>query len=300
MSAFSALDFRRDTWRPGPLLPPGRGRDSVLIFVVAILTFLACLAGVGSLGANRAANGWQAQLVGSASVIIRPSGAEGADAAAIKAAEVLSGVAGVEQAKLLERREAEDLLRPWLGGQALADLPIPQLIAVDLKAKSPATAASLRQALAAAGVDGEVDDHSMWSKQIVGAGVLARVAALGAAVLLALAAGAVINFATRASIRAHEEAIHLLHYSGAEDRLVADILAQRFAWLSLQAAAIGAVLAAGLAGTLRVMGGTQGLVPFLPVHWVDLAVVVVAPIAAGGVGALAARAAALRLLSRIP
>ena len=300
MSPFAALDFRRDTWRPGPLLPPGRGRDSVLIFVVAILTFLACLAGVGSLGANRAANGWQAQLVGSASVIIRPSGAEGADAAAIHATEVLAGAAGVRQATLLKRGEAEDLLRPWLGGQALADLPIPQLIAIDLTPKAPATAASLRQVLAAAGIDGEVDDHSMWSKQIIGAGVLARVAAVGVAALLALAAAAVISFATRASIQAHEDAIGLLHYSGAEDRLVADILAQRFAWLSLQAAAIGAVLAAILAATLRMMGGAQGLVPFLPVHWIDLSVVVVAPIIAGAVGALAARAAALRLLGRLP
>ena len=300
MSVFSALDFRKEPWRPGPLLPPPRGRDSILVFVVALLTFLASLTAVGAMGANRAAGGWQAQVLGSASVLIRPSGAEGTEAAGIKATEVLAGVRGVEEAHLLERKEAEDLLRPWLGSQALADLPIPQLVAVDLDPKAPATAAALRQALTAAGVDGDVDDHSMWTKEIIRAGLLARVAAMGAALLLALATGAVIAYATRASITAQHAAVELLHYSGAEDRLIANLLVSRFAWLGLGAALIGAAAAAAVTASLRLIGGAGGLTPVLPIGWWDLMIIAAAPPAAAAVAALAARATASRLISRMP
>ena len=300
MSLNSILDFRRDAWRPGPLLPPAGGRDAVLVFVVAVLVFLACLTAMASLGANRAAQGWQSQLVGSASVLVRPTGAETPDAAAIHATEVLAGVTGVQQASMLKRAEAEDLLRPWLGGQVLTDLPIPQLVALDLDKKAPATAAALKQALTAAGVDADVDDHSMWTRQIVRAGQIARIAALGVALLLAVTTGAVIAYATRASIGAFQGVVEVLHYAGAEDRLIAGLMANRFALLSFQAALIGAAAAAALAAALRLAGGPAGLTPVLPVAGIDLSVAAVAPLAAAGVGALAARAAALQLLRRAP
>ncbi len=300
MSLLSALDFRRETWRPGPLLPPTGGRDSVLIFVVAVLTFLACLTGMAALGANRAAQGWQSQLVGSASVLVRPTGGETPDAAAIRATEVLAGVKGVQQANMLPRKDAEDLLRPWLGNEVLTDLPIPQLIAVELDRKAPASATALKAALVSHGVDGDVDDHSLWTRQIIRAGQMARLAALGVAALLALTAAAVIAYATRASIAAFHSAVEVLHFSGAEDRLIAGLMAQRFAGLSFTAALIGAGAAAVLAAGMRLAGGSQGLTPVLPIAWIDLSVAAAAPLAAAAVGALAARAAALRLLSREP
>jgi len=231
---------------------------------------------------------------------VRPSGGESPDAAAIRATEVLAGVKGVTQANMLPRKDAEDLLRPWLGGEALADLPIPQLIAVELDRKAPPSAQALKAALVAHGVDGDVDDHTLWIRQIVRAGQMARLAAAGVALLLALTAAAVIAYATRASIAAFHSAVEVLHFSGAEDRLIAGLMARRFAGLSFAAALIGAGLAAALAAGLRLAGGPQGLTPVLPIAWIDLTAAAAAPFAAALVGGLAARGAALRLLSREP
>jgi cell division transport system permease protein len=287
-------------WKPGPLLPASDRRDGALTFVVAVLAFLACLTGVAALGANRAAEGWHSQLVGAATVLVRPKTGETADGAAARATETLAGVKGVQEAAMMEREQAEDLLRPWLGEDILPDLPIPRLVTVELDRKAPATATAMTQALAAAGVDATVDDHSLWIKDIVRAGQMARLAALGCALLLAAAAAAVVTYATRASITAWSEAVGVLHLLGAEDRQIAGLFQRRFARLAAISAGWGALFAIVVAALLRAAGGPGGLTPILPVAWSDLLLPLAAPIVAAGIGALAARRAAMKLLQAQP
>ena len=59
-------------WKPAPFLPEKEARDGALIFVVAVLCFLACLTAMSVIAANRAASGWTGQLTGEATVIVRP------------------------------------------------------------------------------------------------------------------------------------------------------------------------------------------------------------------------------------
>ena len=287
-------------WKPGPLLPASDRRDGALTFVVAVLAFLACLTAVAALGANRAAEGWQTQLIGAATVVVRPKAGETADGAAARATETLAGVKGVQEAAMMERAEAEDLLRPWLGDDLLPDLPIPRLVTVELDREAPATATAMTQALSAAGVDATVDDHSLWIKDIVRAGQMARIAALGCALLLAAAAAAVITYATRASIAAWSEAVGVLHLLGAEDRQIAGLFQRRFARLAAIAAGWGAFFAIAVAAVLRAAGGSSGLTPILPVAWSDLLAPLAAPVVAAAIGAIGARRAAMKLLQATP
>jgi len=304
MSRLAFLDFSVSAWgrggRPSPLLPRADPRDQVLVFVVAVLTFLACLTAIAALGANRAAEGWQADLVGSASVLVRPGPGETADAAAARATEALAGVRGVTQAAMLDREDAEALLRPWLGAEILRDLPVPRLVALELDKARPATAAELTAALAAAGVFGTVDDHALWMKEIVGAGRMARLAALACALLLAATAAAVIAFATRAAITAWREAVEVLHLAGADDGFIAELFMVRFARLGAWAGALGAAAAILIAAAFRLLGGTEGLTPVLPVAWSDLAAPLIAPFIAAAIGAYAARQSALGMLRAMP
>src|SRR3954468_3965570 len=176
-------------WRPAPFLPEKEARDGALIFVVAVLCFLACLTAMGVLAADRAARGWTGQLTGEATVIVRPRGGETPDAAAARAAEALAGAPGVAEARALEPAKAYDLIRPWLGDVSdLGDLPVPRLVAVTLDKKAPAGAPRLAQALKAQDVDASVDDHSLWIKDIRRSANVAR--GLGAAVFLLIAGAA--------------------------------------------------------------------------------------------------------------
>lgn len=292
---------RKTTRRPAPLLPPEDARDGALVFVVAVLCFLACLAGIAALGAERAAGGWREQLIGSATVLVRPTGTETADAAAARAAEVLAGVRpGVSEADALEAQKSEDLLKPWLGDAAvLADLPVPRLVSVELDPKAPATAAALRKALQAAGVDATVDDHSLWLRDVLRAAAVAQGAALGVAGLITAAAAAVIAFATRAGLAARRDLVGVLHLAGAEDRFIAGLFQARFARMAALAGLFGAGGAAMIAGAARLLGGDQGLTPVLPVAWSDLLALPACPLIAALAAAGAARWTAMALLKEM-
>ena len=289
--------FDHTRWKPASLLPEREARDASLVFVVAVLCFLACLTALSVLAASRAAGGWTSQLTGEATVIVRPRGGETPDAAAARAAEALAGVPGVTEVRALEPAKAYALLRPYLGDISdLEDLPVPRLVAVTLDAREPADAARLSNALLAQNVDATVDDHKLWLKDIRRAGGLVQGLGLGVFLLIAAAAAAVIAFATQAGLAARRDVVEVLHLAGADDDFIARLFQVRFARLAAIAGAIGAVPAGLLGAILRLAGGGQGLTPALPLAWTDLLAVLPCPLIAAGVAALAAQVTALRLI----
>lgn len=292
--------FHLAQWRPAPFLPREDGRDPALIFVIAVLCFLACLTALGALAGDRAASGWTGQLVSEATVIVRARGGETPDAAAARAAEALAGLPGVVEARALEREKAYELIRPWLGDVAdLDDLPVPRLVAVSLDRKRPATAAALDKALKGQGLDAVVDDHSIWIKDIRRAAGVVRWTALAIFALIAAAAAAVVVFATRAGLMARRDVVEVLHLTGAEDRQIANLFEVQFARVAAISGAIGAATAAALGAGLRLVGGGEGITPALPIAWIDLMAVLPCPVLAALVAALAARLTARRLIQAL-
>jgi cell division transport system permease protein len=283
--------------RPGPLFPRQSQQDRTLGLVIAVLCFLACLSAMVGLAADRAASGWRQELSASATIQVRPKADETPSEAADRAAEALAGVKGVSEARALDRQAAEKLLEPWLGkGDIPDDLPLPRLVVVDLDRQHPADAAALNQAMAKAGVDAAVDDHQRWIADVRRTGDVARGAALGALLLFAVTAAAVIAFATRATLQTRRDVVEVLHLAGAEDRFVAGLVQRRFALLAGEAGAFGAAAAAGLAALAKLSGGENGLTPVLPVAWSDLLAVLPCPLLAAAVAAIAVRRAAMSIL----
>lgn len=284
-------------WRPAPFLPESDANDAGLIFVVAVLCFLACLTALGVIASDRAARGWAADLSSEATIIVRTSGTETPDTAAARAAEALAGAPGVSEARALEREKAEALIAPWLGSAAdLEDLPVPRLVAVTLDPAAPATAPGLKKALDAAGVDAIVDDHSLWIADIRRSAELSRWFGVGVFVIIAAAAAAVVASATRAGLAARRDVVETLHLTGAEDGFIANLFQMRFARTAALAGLFGATGAAIMGAILRLIGGGAGLTPVLPVKWADLLAVAPCPLAAALVAAVAARLTAAALI----
>jgi cell division transport system permease protein len=288
-------------WRPAPLLPRQDGRQASLLFVIAVLSFLACLAAIGAVAAGRAAEGWKQQLVGSATVVVRAQGLESADAAAARAAETLSGVRGVVEARALEKAEADALVARFLGpGPMPADLPTPRLVAVDLARQHPATSADLSRALAADGLDATVEDHSVWTAEIMRTGALARGVALGLLALIIAATGAAVAFATRQGLAARRDVVEILHLAGATDGFIARLFQARFARMAGLAGALGGIAAAAAGAALHLFGQGQNLAAVLPVAWTDLAAALPCPVIAALTAAVTAGMTARAVLDRAP
>jgi cell division transport system permease protein len=297
-----SLVFDVSRWWPAPLLPREDGRDLALLFVVAALSLLAGLAAISALAGHRAAEGWRTELVGSATVIVRAQGAESPDEAAARAADVVSGVKGVAEARALEAAKAQALIAPWIGPGALPpDLPTPRLVAVDLDRKAPASAAAIAAALKAHGVDADVDDHSRWSAQIMRAGAAVQAIALAIFALIVAVLGAVVAFATRQGLAARREVVEALHLAGATDGYIARLFQARFARSAAQAGLAGAVLAALAASALKLAGaGDAQLTALLPIAWTDLAAVAPFPVLGALTAAVTARVTAMAVLGAQP
>jgi cell division transport system permease protein len=292
--------FDVSRWKPAPFLPEADARDGALLFVVSVLCFLACMTGLAVIATDRAARGWADQLTGEATVIVRPKGSESPDTAAARAAEAMAALPGVTEARALERETAYDLIKPWLGDVAdLEDLPVPRLVTVQLDQEKPPTIPSLEAALKAQGLDATVDDHSVWIQDIKHSAQIARWFGVAVFLLIAGAAASVIAFATRAGLAARRDVVEVLHLSGAEHSLIAQLFQARFARIAATAGVFGAVAALVVGGLLRLIGGGQGVTPVLPVAWFDLFALLPCPVVAGLVAAVAARLTANALVKEM-
>lgn len=279
------------------LLAHEQGAERWLVVVIAVLCFLASIMAVGTLAADRAAHGWVGRLRAEVTVQVRPRVDETGPTAAARAAETLAGVSGVAEAEAMDRKTAEALLRPWVGEAALPDLPLPFLVTVRLDEDKPAKTEALSRALAEAGLDASVDDHSLWRGEVErSAGVISALA-LTAFALIAAATAAVIAYATRAGMAAQSDVIETLSLNGASDGFVAGLFQNRFGGLAAKASAMGAGAAALCLSALRLLGGTEGLSPALPLAFADLLVLLICPVAAYGVAVIAARLTALAKLA---
>lgn len=275
------------------LLPREAAGETWLAAVIAVLCFLAALSAVGALAADRAARGWVGQLRTEATVQVRPSVGESPMTAAARAAETLSGVDGVAEARALDRAAAEDLLRPWMGEAALPDLPLPALVTVRLDSDAPASVVTLSRALAEAGLDASVDDHGQWKGEIERSALLISLLGAIAFLLTGGAAGAAIVYATRAGMAAQSGVIETLSLTGADDGAIAGLFQRRFGLLALGAGTSGAAAAGLILLGVRVLGGTDGIVAALPVAFTDILWLVPIPLLAGGIAVLVARLAAM-------
>ncbi len=278
------------------LLPREAAGETWLAGVIAVLCFIACLAAVGAASADRAAHGWARQLRAEATVQVRPRVGETGPTAAARAAETLAGVDGVAEAVALDRKAAEDLLRPWLGEAVLPDLPLPFLVTLRLDPDAPASAVTLSRALATAGLDASVDDHTQWRGEVERSAAVVTVLAVVAFLLTAGAAGAAIVYATRAGLMARRSVIETLSLSGASDAAIAWLFQRRFGLLAAGAGAVGMGLALVLIAGVRFLGGGDGVIAALPVAWSDALIILPCPMIAAGVAMISARLAALSRL----
>jgi cell division transport system permease protein len=198
----------------------------------------------------------------------------------------------------MDRKTAEALLRPWLGDAVLPDLPIPYLVAVRLDRTAPASAVSLSRALAEAGLDASVDDHSLWRGEVERSATLISLLAVVAFLITAGAAGAAIAYATRAGLAAQRPIIETLSLNGATDGRIAGLYQVRYGFLAAGAGAAGALVAMLMVLGLRALGGAEGLSPALPLLWSDVLLLSPCPLVAATVALVAARMAALAALRR--
>jgi len=285
---------RRET----SLLPSSDAREAALFFVIGALCFLAALAALTTRGTYKAAEAWGAQIEGDITVVMRDTDRRTAE----DAAERVSNLATVFEARVLSRDEVAALLEPSLGPGGMPEgLPVPMLMVVQADTAVGDPSEDIERILEEVGIDGDVAGNAGYADNVRGALSVLRLVALSIVALLSATAIAVIAFATHAALLARRDIVDVLHLSGAEDRYIAGLFERRFWVLALQAG-LGGAVAALMVTALIVFsgGGSQGvesqLLPRLSLDFWDIVILLVTPVMAGLAARIAARLAVLASL----
>jgi cell division transport system permease protein len=247
-------------------------------WLVVVLVFMAAFAVTVSAYVGALLTEWDRGVTGTLTVQIpaSPSGSE-LDAQVARAVDVLSRHPAVAHAAALPHDTIVALLKPWLGDNAVADLPLPALIDVTLRTSSADAVAAVSASVTKAVPTAIVDDHRVWLNRVAGLAKGIGAVALAIVVLVTAALGLTIVFATRASLTEFAQVIEVLHVVGARDGYVAGQFARRALIQALLGGIGGLVLyapALGLVAWLahRVDPEILPQVSLPLAHWVGLAV----------------------------
>jgi cell division transport system permease protein len=225
--------------RNAPLVPVDSAEARALVGVISILAFLAALCACAAELVGAASAQWQSSVGREMTIQVRPTSGRDGEADIARVVGIARGAAGIAGAEAMGKAEAERLLEPWLGsGLDLSDLPVPRLIVLRLDPAAPVDAEALRRRIAE--VPGaSLDDHGLWLARL---STMAR-AVVGAAVaiviLVFVATGLAVAFATRGAVAGNREVVDVLHFVGADDAFIAREFQRRFFRLGLKGGAIG-------------------------------------------------------------
>jgi len=238
--------------RNAPLVPVDSAGGRALAAVIAILTFLAALCAGGAELIATSSQQWRSNIAREVTIQVRPNAQRSIQADVERAVALARQTPGVEEAQAFSREESERLLEPWLGtGLDFNDLPVPRLIVLKLRSDAKPDFGPLRQALKEQVPGASLDDHALWvsrlstmANTIIGIGV-------ALVVLVLVAAGLAVTFATRGAMAGNREVVEVLHFVGANDDFIAREFQRRFFKLGLR----GSVAGAGSALVLTIILG---------------------------------------------
>lgn len=279
-----------------PRLAPPSGTPYLVAVVAGAMAFLAVCALEAAQGAGRLAGIWDSGLAGVATV--RLPAAEGPQAEAVAAA--LSAVPGVLGVRPLGEEETAALLLPWLGeGLPLDEVPLPVLLDVVL-ADPPPRREAAQAAVQAVAAGAVYDDHAVWRAPVRRAAQAFRTLIGGTLALMAMALGAMVVVAARASLAGAASTVRTLRLLGARDALIATSFDGPIALRAVLGAALGAPLAAVAVRLLPLdgMGAAMGAAALtVPFPWLA---VLALPVVCGVLAYGTARLAIMLMLREAP
>jgi cell division transport system permease protein len=227
-----------------PLIPRDSVAGRALVVVIAIMTFLACLTAGAALLVADASQAWRSDVLRDATIQVKPGPNDDVDSLVAKTVAIAAQATEVESAHAYSKAESEKLLEPWLGaGLDLSQLPVPRLIVVRLRSQRSEDLATLRSALASAVPQADLDDHRIWAARLGAMADAVVILAAALFVLMIVAMGTAIGFATRGAMAGNREIIEVLHLVGASNAFIAKEFQGHFRRLGLRGAMIGGLAA---------------------------------------------------------
>ena len=279
------------------IVPPTGFTAQLTLFSAGAMAFLAVFALALALATGRLADRWSSELAGSVTVRVSAPVAE-QDALVQSALSILQTTPGAGTPRLLPEDELAQLLEPWFGPDMPVDaLPVPALI--DLPVEGEFDAEGLRLRLEAEVPGAVLDDHTEWRRPLVSAANRLRMLGIVSLMLIGAASAAMITLSAKAALAANVQVIRVLRLIGARDLTIATAFVRRFTRRAAMGSAVGTVLGMGAIAILPDASAAGGFLTGLGFQGADWLMPLTIPLIAAGVGFVATRWAALKMLEAV-
>ena len=284
---------------------PLKGETSAgfVVWLVMVLVFMASIAVTTNAYIGALLDHWNQSVTGTLTIQI-PVMLDAKDptsaAMTARVLDVLNRHPAVETAAAVPREKVTELLKPWFGtGEAVADLPLPVLVDVRLSTNDAAAINAVSTSVQTAAPGAVIDDHRAWLNRVIGLAEGLGAIALTTMVLVTIALGLTIVFATRASLAEFSQVIDVLHIVGAKDGYVAGQFARRALIQSMLGGIAGLLAYAPVLAFIawlasRIERGILPEISFPASHWIVLGAL---PIIAGLIATITANVTVRRALS---
>ncbi|MDO5605255.1 MAG: cell division protein FtsX [Paracoccus sp. (in: a-proteobacteria)] len=282
----------------GRIVPPTGFTAQLTALTAGAMAFLAVFALALCFATGRLADRWSQSLAQTATVRVSAPVTE-IETMTGAVMTILNQTPGIAEARLLPEDEVEELLTPWFGPDVPVEaLPVPRLI--EIRETRDFDADGLRLRLEAEAPGAVLDDHTRWRQPLIGAAQRLRVLGVISLGLIAAAGAAMMMLAAQSSLAANGQVIRVLRLIGARDVTIAQAFVRRFTRRAAAGAAGGTVLGMAAIAALPGMDQAGGFLTGLGFQGRGWLWPLLIPVVAAGVGFLATRWAALRMLRAVP
>jgi cell division transport system permease protein len=224
-----------------------------LAAIVAVMTYLAALGGIGLIALGDARRDWQGALYG---VLTLQLPAEISQARLEVVLALVRQTTGVAGAQALDQAETARLLEPWLGKSVPVDiLPLPRLVDVRIDPVLAIDIEGLQQRLKSVAPEARLDDHRVWLFELLSVSSRLQAIVIAIMIVAAIVTALVALVTASSALTRNGERIALLHALGANDFEIG----ARFVIPLIGMALIGGTLGAlAAAGTWHVVAAAAG------------------------------------------
>lgn len=213
-------------------------------WVIAIMMFLTVLTSAAGLGLRQAANHLRGGLAGRVTIQIVEADPYERGRQTSAAIFALRRLTGVRQVERVDPKELKTLLEPWLGaGFDASDVPLPDMIDVDLTQAALQRIDMIEQTVRKAAPSARFDRHAQWLAPLDQLVALLKWLSVALVLLMATATAFTVILAARATLDNHRETIDVMHLLGGTDSQIAQLFQRQIALDSLFGGLIGFVAA---------------------------------------------------------
>ncbi len=281
-----------------------------LTLLIALMSLLAVLACAGMISLNNMAERWSTGLENKVTIEIPVETKSGyllsddtVQSETQKLYKDLKKHPLIKSVKILEQDDIQELLSPWIGQNlVLDDIPLPGLLALELKNSASENIEVLKRDIMEISDYANLETHHEWLADLIK--FVKTLKSIAIIVLLIIITTTIIAIITgiRTRLAIHHKEIELLHAIGATDSYIARQLQRHAMIIALKGSMIGTILGLFLTYIITMIANNaqSELLPKIEISYSHSMIFLSIPILITLITLLSARYTLLRSLSKMP